>query len=100
LAAHGAGLSSELPSTRYFGYFPLQYVEARDLLRTVRHWEDGPNLNELRAFRAGNEGAPRVLIVSSEEPSIRRKLEIAGYTTCNGTVSGAITVCAGGAHFP
>ncbi len=28
LAARGVGLSSPLPSTRYFGYFPLQYVEA------------------------------------------------------------------------
>ena len=35
LAARGAGLSSPLPSTRYFGYFPLQYVEARDFMRST-----------------------------------------------------------------
>src|ERR1700722_18868087 len=39
LAAHGVGLSSPLPSTRYFGYFPLQYVEAHDFLRSMSDWE-------------------------------------------------------------
>jgi hypothetical protein len=54
LAARGAGLSSPLPSTRYFGYFPLQYVEARDFMRSTDDWVDDPEAAGLAKFRTAN----------------------------------------------
>jgi hypothetical protein len=82
LAAHGAGLSSPLPSTRYFGYFPLQYVEARDLMRATPDWEFEPDAASLAKFRTSNQGAPQILIVSSSDesgPALASKL---GYGDC------------------
>jgi hypothetical protein len=54
-----AGLSSPLPSTRYFGYFPLQYIEARDFMRSTKDWVDDPNSVSLTKFRSANQGAHR-----------------------------------------
>jgi hypothetical protein len=82
LAAHGAGLSSPLPSTRYFGYFPLQYVEARDFMRAIPDWESEPDAVSMAKFRNSNRGAPHVLIVSSSDgdgPALARTL---GYGDC------------------
>jgi hypothetical protein len=82
LAAHGAGLSSSLPSTRYFGYFPLQYVEARDFMRATADWEAEPDAASIAKFRRDNQGAPQVLIVSSSDDAgaaFARKL---GYGDC------------------
>ncbi len=95
LAAHGAGLSSPLPSTRYFGYFPLQYVEARDLMRATPDWESEPDAVSMANFRKANRGAPHVLIVSSSDqsgPALASKL---GYGDCKADHGGArqIAVC-------
>jgi len=95
LAARGVGLSSPLPSTRYFGYFPLQYLEARDFMRAMPDWESEPDAASLTKFRNANQGAPRVLIVSSsngEGSALARKL---GYGDCNASQSGArqLAVC-------
>src|ERR1700712_5834329 len=59
LAARGAGLSSPLPSTRYFGYFPLQYVEAHDFMRAGTDWVDDPDAAAVAKFRNANKGAPQ-----------------------------------------
>jgi hypothetical protein len=95
LAAHGAGLSSPLPSTRYFGYFPLQYVEARDFMRAESDWESEPEAASLAAFRNSNQGAPRILIVSSSDDSGRTLASKLGYGDCKASDSGArqIAVC-------
>jgi hypothetical protein len=95
LAAHGAGLSSPLPSTRYFGYFPLQYVEARDFMRATPDWESEPDAASLAGFRNSNRGAPQVLIVSSSDesgPALARKL---GYGDCQAGHNGAreLAIC-------
>jgi hypothetical protein len=87
LAAHGAGLSSPLPSTRYFGYFPLQYVEARDFMRATLDWESEPDAASVAAFRKSNRGAPHILIVSSsddEGPALARTLGYGDCTVNNG----------------
>jgi hypothetical protein len=83
LAAHGAGLSSTLPSTRYFGYFPLQYSEARDFMRATADWESDPDAASVAKFRNANRGAPQILIVSSSGDNgaaFARKL---GYGDCS-----------------
>ncbi|MGF6309317.1 hypothetical protein ABIB82_002629 [Bradyrhizobium sp. i1.8.4] len=95
LAGHGVGLSSPLPSTRYFGYFPLQYVEARDFMRVMADWQDAPDVASIAKFRAANHGAPQVLIVSSID---QRGVAFAakfGYADCRTTETGAreIDVC-------
>jgi hypothetical protein len=95
LAAHGAGLSSPLPSTRYFGYFPLQYVEARDFMRATPDWESEPETASLAKFRNSNQGAPQILIVSSSDgagPALASQL---GYGDCKASESGArqLAVC-------
>jgi hypothetical protein len=95
LAAHGVGLSSPLPSTRYFGYFPLQYVEAHDFLRSMSDWESDPDAAAVARFRGTNRGAPDVLIVSSsdeEGPALANKL---GYRDCKASENGAreLEVC-------
>jgi hypothetical protein len=82
LAAHGAGLSSPQPSTRYFGYFPLQYVEARDLMRETPDWESEPDAAALAKFRNSNQGAPRILIVSSSDESGSAFANQLGYGDC------------------
>jgi hypothetical protein len=95
LAAHGAGLSSPLPSTRYFGYFPLQYVEARDFMRASSDWESEPDAASMASFRNSNQGAPHVLIVSSSDDSGRALASKLGYGDCKASDSGArqIAVC-------
>ena len=95
LAARGVGLSSPLPSTRYFGYFPLQYVETRDFMRATADWQSEPDAASLAKFRNANQGAPRVLIVSSsdgEGSALARKL---GYGDCSTSQSGAreLAIC-------
>jgi hypothetical protein len=82
LAANGAGLSAPLPSTRYFGYFPLQYVEARDFMRATPDWESEPDAVSLIAFRKSNRGAPQVLIVSSSDESGPALARTLGYGDC------------------
>jgi hypothetical protein len=95
LAAHGAGLSAPLPSTRYFGYFPLQYVEARDFMRATRDWASEPDAVSLAAFRRSNRGAPQILIVSSSDESGPLLASRLGYDDCKATHSGArqLAVC-------
>ena len=61
LAAHGAGLSSPLPSKRYFGYFPLQYVESADFMRAMPDWTLAQDARSVSSFRTANHGAPQVL---------------------------------------
>jgi hypothetical protein len=95
LAARGAGLSSPLPSTRYFGYFPLQYVEAHDFMRAGVDWVDDPNAASVTKFRNANQGAPQILIVSSstaDGPAFARKL---GYGDCKADNTGLreLSVC-------
>jgi hypothetical protein len=95
LAAHGAGLSSPLPSTRYFGYFPLQYVEARDFMRAESDWESEPDAVSMASFRNSNQGAPHILIVSSSDDSGRALASKLGYGDCKASDGGArqIAVC-------
>ncbi|MCA1453303.1 hypothetical protein I6F35_08740 [Bradyrhizobium sp. BRP22] len=82
LAARGAGLSSTLPSTRYFGYFPLQYVPSHDFLRATADWETERDAAELAKFRKANGGAPQVLIVSSSDQSGSAVARNLGYADC------------------
>jgi hypothetical protein len=82
LAARGAGLSSSLPSTRYFGYFPLQYNEARDFMRSTTDWVDEPDAASLAKFRTANQGAPQILIVSSSNGDGAALAGRLGYGDC------------------
>ena len=94
LASRGAGLSSPLPSTRYFGYFPLQYSPAHDFLRAMADWEAKPDAVSLGKFRNSNRGAPQVLIVSSsgeDGTAFARRL---GYTSCKASQSGGRDIAA------
>jgi hypothetical protein len=95
LAARGAGLSSPLPSTRYFGYFPLQYVEAHDFMRATADWESDPDAASLVKFRDANRGAPHILIVSSSEANGSAYASKLGYGDCKESPDGAreIRVC-------
>jgi hypothetical protein len=95
LAARGVGLSSPLPSTRYFGYFPLQYVEAHDFLRAAEDWEADPNAAALAKFRSANRGAPNLLIVSSSDQDGSGLASKLGYGDCKNAKAGArqISVC-------
>ena len=95
LAAHGAGLSSPLPSTRYFGYFPLQYVEARDFMRATPDWESEPDPASVAAFRRSNQGAPQILIVSSSDQAAAETASRLGYSDCKTVDGGArdLAVC-------
>jgi hypothetical protein len=95
LAAHGAGLSSPLPSTRYFGYFPLQYVEARDFMRAAPDWDSEPDAVSLATFRKSNRGAPHILIVSSSDGYGSALASRLGYDDCKAGHSGArqLAVC-------
>jgi hypothetical protein len=94
LAARGVGLSSPLPSTRYFGYFPLQYAETRDFMRATPDWESEPDAASLATFRRSNQGAPHVLIVSSSDGSGSALASQLGYGDCKAS-SGArqLAVC-------
>ena len=95
LAAHGAGLSSPLPSTRYFGYFPLQYVETRDFMRATPDWESEPDAASLARFRKSNHGAPHILIVSSSDEDGSTLAGKLGYDDCKASQGGArqLAVC-------
>lgn len=95
LAARGAGLSSPLPSTRYFGYFPLQYNEARDFMRSTTDWVDEPDATSLAKFRSANAGAPQILIVSSSDGGGSALAGKLGYGDCKTTAAGQreINVC-------
>jgi hypothetical protein len=95
VAAHGVGLSSSLPSTRYFGYFPLQYVEARDFMRAAADWETDPDATALAKFRSANHGAPHLLIVSASDQQGAAVASKLGYGDCKNTEAGAreISVC-------
>jgi hypothetical protein len=96
LAARGAGLSTPLPSTRYFGYFPLQYVEARDFMRAADDWESTPDAGALRTFRRANQGAPRVLLVTALDDGGTELARQLGYDDCRTDHDGLrqISVCA------
>jgi hypothetical protein len=95
VAAHGVGLSSPLPSTRYFGYFPLQYIETRDFMRSTADWDASPNATALASFRNSNQGAPQVLIVSSSDGSGMALATKLGYGVCKTNPGDArqLTVC-------
>ncbi|TAI67571.1 hypothetical protein CWO89_01775 [Bradyrhizobium sp. Leo170] len=94
LAARGAGLSSTLPSTRYFGYFPLQYVPSHDFLRATADWESEPDAAELAKFQSANRGAPQVLIVSSSDQSGSAVASNLGYRDCKANRSGGREIVA------
>ena len=95
LTAHGAGLSSTLPSTRYFGYFPLQYVATDDFMRATPDWESDPDAAAVAKFRNANQGAPQVMIVSSSDEDGSAHAGNLGYGDCKASSDGArkITVC-------
>jgi hypothetical protein len=95
LAARGAGLSSALPSTRYFGYFPLQYVEARDFRRAGADWDDAPDAASVAKFRNANQGAPQILIVTSSDEEGSAFAGKLGYGDCKSTNAGPreLSVC-------
>jgi hypothetical protein len=95
VAARGAGLSSPLPSTRYFGYFPLQYAESRDFMRATPDWDSAPDAASVTKFRNANQGAPRVLIVSSSDTDGSVLARQLGYSSCKTSEGGAraLAVC-------
>ena len=95
LTARGAGLSSTLPSTRYFGYFPLQYVATHDFMRATSDWESDPDAAAVAKFRNANQGAPQVMIVSSSDEDGSAHAGNLGYGDCKASSDGArkITVC-------
>lgn len=95
LAARGAGLSSTLPSTRYFGYFPLQYTEAHDFMRATADWEAEPDGASVAKFRRANQGAPQVLLVSASDDEGTAFAKKLGYDECRTNRLGAreLLVC-------
>ena len=82
LSARGAGLSSPLPSKRYFGYFPLQYVEAADFMRAMPDWSLGQDAQLMSSFRAANHGAPQVLIVTAPDAGGLNLAKTIGFGDC------------------
>ena len=82
LAAHGAGLSSPLPSKRYFGYFPLQYVEATDFMRAMPDWTLAQDAQSVSSFRTANRGAPQVLIVTAPDAGGLNLANTIGFGDC------------------
>ncbi len=91
LAGHGVGLSTPMPSTRYFGYFPLQYIEARDFMRAMSDWETQPDdVASMAKFRDSNHGEPQVLIVSSLGPEGSALARRLGYGDCKTSKSGGV----------
>jgi hypothetical protein len=82
LAAHGAGLSSPLPSKRYFGYFPLQYAEASDFMRAMPDWTLEQDAQSLSSFRTANHGAPQVLIVTAPDAGGLKLANTIGFGDC------------------
>jgi hypothetical protein len=89
LSARGVGLSSPLPSTRYFGYFPLQYSEAHDFMRATADWESAPDAASLARFRRSNHGAPQLLIVSSSGEDGQAFASKLGFGDCTIGLTGA-----------
>jgi hypothetical protein len=82
LAAHGAGLSSPLPSKRYFGYFPLQYAERNDFMRAMPDWTLDQDARSLSSFGAANQGAPQVLIVTGHDAGGLNLASTIGFGDC------------------
>jgi hypothetical protein len=82
LAAHGAGLSSPLPSKRYFGYFPLQYVERSDFMRAMPDWTLEQDAQSLSSFRTANHGVPQVLIVTAPDAGGLNLANTIGFGDC------------------
>jgi len=82
LAAHGTGLSSALPSKRYFGYFPLQYVAATDFIRAMPDWSLAQDAQSLSSFRSANRGAPQVLIVTAPDAGGLNLATTIGFGDC------------------
>jgi hypothetical protein len=82
VAAHGAGLSSALPSKRYFGYFPLQYVERSDFMRAMPDWSLEQDAQSVSSFRAANHGAPQVLIVTAPDAGGLNLANTIGFGDC------------------
>jgi hypothetical protein len=96
LAARGAGLSSPLPSKRYFGYFPLQYAEATDFMGAMPDWSIAQDAQSLAAFRAANHGAPQILIVTTPDAGGLTLANAIGFGDCKKSHIGArwLAVCA------
>jgi hypothetical protein len=96
LAARGAGLSSPLPSQRYFGYFPLQYVEATDFMRAMPDWSLAQDVQLLSSFRTANHGAPQVLIVTASDAAGLNLANTIGFGDCKTSPIDArwLAVCA------
>ena len=91
IAGHGVGLSAPMPSTKYFGYFPLQYIEARDFMRAMSDWETEPDdALSMAKFRDSNHGAPQVLIVSSLGPDGSALARRLGYGDCKTSKGGGV----------
>ncbi|MGA8494787.1 MAG: hypothetical protein WB764_04855 [Xanthobacteraceae bacterium] len=96
LAARGAGLSSPLPSKRYFGYFPLQYVEATDFMRAMPDWSLAQDAQSVSSFRTANRGAPQVLIVTAPDADSLNLANTIGFGACRTSPINArwLAVCA------
>jgi hypothetical protein len=96
LAARGAGLSSPLPSKRYFGYFPLQYVETTDFMRAMPDWSLAQDAQLLSSFRTANRGAPQVLIVTAPDAGGLNLATAIGFGGCKTSSIDArwLAVCA------
>src|SRR5580700_8864999 len=82
LAARGAGLSSPLPSKRYFGYFPLQYAAATDFMRAMPDWTLAQDAQSVSSFRTANRGAPQVLIVTAPDAGGLNLANTIGFGDC------------------
>ena len=82
VAAQGAGLSSPLPSKRYFGYFPLQYVEAADFMRAMPDWTLAQDAQSVSSFRTANRGAPQILIVTAPDADGLNLANTIGFGDC------------------
>jgi hypothetical protein len=100
LAARGAGLSSPLPSKRYFGYFPLQYVEATDFMRAMPDWSLAQDAQSVSSFRTTNHGAPQVLIVTAPDAGGLNVANTIGFGNCKTSHidAGWLAVCTPQSH--
>jgi hypothetical protein len=96
LAARGAGLSSPLPSKRYFGYFPLQYVDATDFMRAMPDWSLAQDAQSVSSFRTANRGAPQILIVTAPDAGGLNLATAIGFGDCKTSPIDArwLAVCA------
>ena len=80
LAAHGAGLSSPLPSKRYFGY--SLNSEATDFMRAMPDWTLAQDAQSVSSFRAAKRGAPQVLIVTAPDAGGLNLANTIGFGDC------------------